>query len=132
MCTSAEINNLNRSYLESSSSGVKISTWFIPTLEDLKNCLVYNNDPGYPYMITSTEDVKEAAAVAVENEGSSGDTLISHTPAIIPIMIERIIQSIIAIENECKAHGGTSRIFDAGNDRGELSGDELIKKYYSK
>jgi hypothetical protein len=84
MCTSAEINNRNRPYLESSSSGVKISSWFIPTLEDLKNCLVSNDDPGYPYMITTTEDVKVAAAIAVENEGLSPDTLISNTPAINP------------------------------------------------
>jgi hypothetical protein len=50
-------------------------------------------------MITTTEDVKVAAAIAIENEGLSPDTLISNTPAIIPIMIERIIQSIIALEN---------------------------------
>jgi hypothetical protein len=31
-----------------------------------------------------------------------------------------------------KAHGGTSKIFDAGNDGRELSRDELIKKYYTK
>lgn len=68
-------------------------------MEDLKNCLVYNNDPGYPYVITSTEDVKVAAAIAAENEGSLGDTLIFHTAAIIPIMIERITQSITAFEN---------------------------------
>ena len=131
MCNSAEINNRNRPYMESSCYGVKISTWFIPTLEDLKNCLVLNDDPGYPYMITTTEDVKEAAAIVIEKEGLSNETLISHTATIIPIIIERIIQEITDYQNECNAQGGTSRIFDAGSDRRVLSKDELVKKYYS-
>lgn len=131
MCNSAEINNRKRPYMESSCYGVKISTWFIPTLEDLKNCLVLNNDPGYPYMITTIEDVKRVADIAVKKEGLSSETLISHTATIIPIIIERIIQAITDYQNECNAQGGTSRIFDAGSDRRVLSKDELVKKYYS-
>ena len=105
MCTSAEINNRNRPYMESSSYGVKISTWFIPTLEDLKNCLVLNNDPGYPYMITTAEDVKKAATIVIEKEGLSSKTLIASTATIIPLVIEWIIQAITAYQNECNAMG---------------------------
>ena len=132
MCNSAEIYNANRPYMESSSYGVKISTWFIPTLEDLKNSLFLNNDPGYPYMITTTEDVKQVADFVVKKEGLSSETLGSHIATIIPIIVERIILSITDYQDECKAHGGTSRIFDAGSDRRVLSKDELVKKYHSK
>ncbi len=82
-------------------------------------------------MITTTEDVKEAAATVIEKEGLSSETLISHTSTIIPIIIERIIQAITDYQNECNAQRGTSTIFDAGSDRRVLSKDELVKKYYS-
>ena len=83
-------------------------------------------------MITTTEDVKQVPDFVVKKEGLSSETLGSHIAIIIPIIVERIILSITDYQDECKAHGGTSRIFDAGSDRRVLSKDELVKKYYSK
>jgi hypothetical protein len=71
-------------------------------------------------------------AIVIEKEGLSNKTLIASAATIIPIVIEWIIQEITAYQLECNAHGGTSRIFDAGSDRTVLSKDELVKKYYSK
>ena len=131
MLTLAEINIPNRPCIQSFKHGRKISFLAIPTLEDLKSSFFESGDlvqeVGYPYKVTTMEDIISVAFLAQSPPGTLGHhDMISTVVSRIAEITEKHIRSFI---QESISNGGTTKIFDADG-LTEISLDGLLKKYY--